>query len=336
MLERSQLIQSLEPILEVEGIHKSYRAHRVLRNINLTLPPGVVGLLGPNGSGKSTLIKAILGLVSVDSGRGRILQFSWPDQSRALRDQIGYLPEDDCYLQGLQGIESIQMMARLSGLHRTEALRRSHEVADLCDLDQERYRNVETYSTGMRQKLKFAQALVHDPQWLILDEPTTGLDPSQREQFLSRIDTLAKEKGKSILLSTHILHDVQRVCDHVVILAKGEIRLVDTLARLQQPTQAGLQVGLIAEAERFMAALTQVGVQSRRTGESEIQVLGDGPEILKRIWSTSCETGISIQRIDQARNSLEQAFLDAIRDSGRVNTGDPTAIGNNVSLPEYR
>jgi len=336
VLERSQLIQSLEPILQVEGIHKSYRAHRVLRNINLTLPPGVVGLLGPNGSGKSTLIKAILGLVSVDSGRGRILQFSWPDQSRALRDQIGYLPEDDCYLQGLQGIESIQMMARLSGLHRTEALRRSHEVADLCDLDQERYRNVETYSTGMRQKLKFAQALVHDPQWLILDEPTTGLDPSQREQFLSRIDTLAKEKGKSILLSTHILHDVQRVCDHVVILAKGEIRLVDTLARLQQPTQAGLQVGLIAEAERFIAALAQVGVQSRRTGESEIQVLGDGPEILKRIWSTSCETGISIQRIDQARNSLEQAFLDAIRDSGRVNTGDPTAIGNNVSLPEYR
>jgi len=336
VLERSELIQSLEPILEVEGIHKSYRVHRVLRNINLTLPPGVVGLLGPNGSGKSTLIKAILGLVSVDSGRGRILQFSWPEQSRALRDQIGYLPEDDCYLQGLQGIESIQMMARLSGLHRTEALRRSHEVADLCDLDQERYRNVETYSIGMRQKLKFAQALVHDPQWLILDEPTTGLDPSQREQFLSRIDTLAKEKGKSILLSTHILHDVQRVCDHVVILAKGEIRLVDTLARLQQPTQAGLQVGLISDAERFMAALAQVGVQSRRTGETEIQVLGDGPEILKRIWSTSCETGISIHRIDRARNSLEQAFLDAIRDSGRLNTGDPTAIGNNVSLPEYK
>ncbi|MFN7737594.1 MAG: ABC transporter ATP-binding protein [Pirellula sp.] len=308
----------------------------MLRNINLTLPPGVVGLLGPNGSGKSTLIKAILGLVSVDAGRGRVLQFSWPEQSRALRDQIGYLPEDDCYLQGLQGIESIQMMARLSGLHRTEALRRSHEVADLCDLDQERYRNVETYSTGMRQKLKFAQALVHDPQWLILDEPTTGLDPSQREQFLSRIDTLAKEKGKSILLSTHILHDVQRVCDHVVILAKGEIRLVDSLARLQQPTQAGLQVGLVSDAERFMVGLTRGGIQSRRTGECEIQVLGDGPEIVKRIWSTSYETGIPIQRIDQARNSLEQAFLDAIRDSGRVTTGDSTAIDNNVSLPEYR
>lgn len=173
-------------VFQLESVRKSYSGKQVLNDVSLAIPEGVVGLLGPNGCGKSTLIKSILGLVSIDSGKGKVLGLDWPNQVRIVRDLVGYLPEDDCYIQGLQGIESIQMMARLSGLQKKEALRRSHEVADYCDLGQERYRNVETYSTGMRQKLKFAQALVHDPKWIILDEPTTGLDPAQREQFLDR------------------------------------------------------------------------------------------------------------------------------------------------------
>jgi ABC-2 type transport system ATP-binding protein len=184
-----------DPILEFQGVSKRYGQHLALADVNVAIRPGVTGLLGPNGSGKSTLIKAILGLVKIDTGSGQVLGYPWPLQTRTIRDQVGYLPEDDCYILGLQGIESVQMMARLSGIEKTEALRRAHEVLDFCDVGQERYRNVETYSTGMRQKLKFAQAIVHDPPMIILDEPTTGLDPAQREEFLDRIAALSNIHG---------------------------------------------------------------------------------------------------------------------------------------------
>jgi len=307
-----------DKVFEIESVRKSYGSKQVLKNISLSIPTGVVGLLGPNGSGKSTLIKTILGLVSIDprrgdTGSGQVLGFDWPSQVRIVRDHVGYLPEDDCYLQGLQGIESIQMMARLSGLMKKEALRRSHEVADYCDLGQERYRNVETYSTGMRQKLKFAQALVHDPRWIILDEPTTGLDPPQREQFLDRIYALANEQGKSILLSTHILHDVIQTCDHVVIMAAGQIRLVDTLENLQRPSQQGLQISVVSNAGKLGDALRAQGIQSNSTSDSQLVVLGDESALLDCIWKTSIEQQVTVLRIEQAKNSLEQAFLDAVR-----------------------
>ncbi|MFN7730928.1 MAG: ATP-binding cassette domain-containing protein [Pirellula sp.] len=306
-------IESNQPILDLQNISKRYGRHHALRDVSVRLPTGVVGLLGPNGSGKSTLIKAILGLVSVDSGRGRVLDCQWPSQTRVVRDRVGYLPEDDCYIHGLQGIESIQMMARLSGLRKTEALRRAHEVADFCDMAQERYRNVETYSTGMRQKLKFAQALVHDPQWIILDEPTTGLDPAQREQFLHRISVLAREKGKSIFLSTHILHDVQQVCDSVVILVGGQVRLIDTLENLQRPSQAGLQVSVVSDAQKLVEALRRLGVDARATGYVDLIVAGDDAETVRRIWQASTASGVLVQRVDQARNSLEKSFIDAVQ-----------------------
>lgn len=302
----------MQPILEIQGVTKRYGRQTALRDVSLALPPGIVGLLGPNGSGKSTLIKALLGLVAVDTGQGRVLDYRWPEESRVLRDHVGYLPEDDCYIEGLQGIESIQMMAQLSGLQRTEALRRAHEVADFCDMGQERYRTVDTYSTGMRQKLKFAQALVHDPKWLILDEPTTGLDPSQREQLLDRIAVLAQEKGKSVLLSTHILHDVQRVCDWVVILVGGQVRIVDSLENLQRPSQAGFQVSVVSDADVLQAKIAEQGVSVSRLGGGDLRVDGEGGHVLQAVWHASRESGVLIQRIDRFRNSLEQTFLDAV------------------------
>jgi ABC-2 type transport system ATP-binding protein len=300
-------------VFELDSVCKSYAGRQVLKGVSLAIPQGVVGLLGPNGCGKSTLIKSILGLVAIDSGRGKVLGFDWPSGVRVIRDHVGYLPEDDCYLQGLQGIESIQMMARLSGLQKKEALRRAHEVADYCDLGQERYRNVETYSTGMRQKLKFAQALVHDPQWIILDEPTTGLDPAQREQFLERIHTLANEKGKSILLSTHILHDVVQTCDHVVIMAAGRIRTFDSLENLQRPSQEGLQIQVVSGAEKLCDSLVAQGIQATCKSDSELVALGQESLIIDRIWSTSLAHQIIVLRMEQAKNSLEQAFLEAVR-----------------------
>lgn len=298
----------------LNSVTKNYGNRPALQDVTLAFSSGVTGLLGPNGSGKSTLIKSLLGLVRVDKGSGEMLGMKWPESTRQLRDRVGYLPEDDCYIHGLQGIESIQMMARLSGLSKTEALRRAHEMADFCDLAQERYRTVETYSTGMRQKLKVAQALVHDPELIILDEPTTGLDPAQRQQLLDRISVLAREKGKSIILSTHILHDVQRVCDHVIILAGGRVRRVDTLANLQRPSQASLRVAVVAEASQLQQVLARRGISSELTSPQDLVVFGS-PDETSEIWKASHEANVMIQRIEPAKNSLEQLFLDVVRES---------------------
>jgi ABC-2 type transport system ATP-binding protein len=299
-------------IAELVSVTKSYGGHVVLRDVSLHVTGGVTGLLGPNGSGKSTLIKALLGLVRIDGGTGRVLNLDWPRQTRELRDRVGFLPEDDCFIYGLQGIQSIQMMARLSGLQRLEALRRAHEVADFCDLGQERYRTVETYSTGMRQKLKFAQALVHDPELIILDEPTTGLDPAQRESFLDRINILAREKGKSIIVSTHILHDVQRVCDDVIILVNGQVRLIDSLANLQKPSQSSMTVNVVAGAPQLHEALSALGLNATLDSSQEITVFGDHISV-EKIWLAGHQSQVMIKRIEPAKNSLEKLFLEAVQ-----------------------
>ena len=243
-----------------------------------------------------------------------MVQFASPKQVKSIRDQIGYLPEDDCYILGLQGVESVQMMARLSGLPTTEALRRAHEVLDFCDVGQERYRNVETYSTGMRQKLKFAQALVHDPQLIILDEPTTGLDPTQREEFLDRIHALANRFEKSILLSTHILHDVQQVCDQVIILVRGQVRLADSIANMQRPIQSGIQVRVVRDAVRLAASLRIHGLTVHCGSDSELLVEGESSVIARTIWAASKEQSVLVERMDEARNSLEHSFLEIVRE----------------------
>ena len=299
---------------------KRYAGNFALKNVDIVVPVGVTGLLGPNGSGKSTFIKAVLGLVQVDSGSGIVLGKPWPRQVKSIRDQIGYLPEDDCYILGLQGVESVQMMARLSGLPTTEALRRAHEVLDFCDVGQERYRNVETYSTGMRQKLKFAQSLVHDPQLIILDEPTTGLDPTQREEFLDRIHSLANRFEKSILLSTHILHDVQQVCDQVIILVRGQVRLADSIANMQRPIQSGIQVRVVRDAVRLAATLRIQGLTVHCGSDSELLVEGESSVITRTIWAASKEQSVLVERLDEARNSLEHSFLEIVREKNYANT----------------
>jgi ABC-2 type transport system ATP-binding protein len=312
--------KNTDNIIEIQGLSKRYRGQFALNNVDITVPVGVTGLLGPNGSGKSTFIKTILGLVRAEKGHGTVLGMAWPRLVKKLRDKIGYLPEDDCYILGLQGVECVQMMARLSGLPTTEALRRAHEVLDFCDVGQERYRNVETYSTGMRQKLKFAQALVHDPQMIILDEPTTGLDPTQREEFLDRIHDLAHRFEKSILLSTHILHDVQHVCDQVIILVRGEVRLCDTLENLQRPTQSGVRISVIHDGLRFAESLRRDGYDVQCDSDQELRINVKGSQSLQSIWAASKRESVLIQRMDEARNSLEASFIEIVSEKKHAHT----------------
>ncbi len=302
---------SLDPVIEIFGVTKRYRDVCALSDVSLRVEPGVTGLLGPNGSGKSTLIKALLGLVHAQEGTGMALGHAWPAQVRAIRDLVGYLPEDDCYIAGLQGIESVAFMAQLSGLPGTEALRRAHEIADFCDIKEERYRPVETYSTGMRQKLKFAQALVHDPPFLILDEPTTGLDPDQRESMLRRIRTLANKHGKSVMLSTHILPDVRAVCDRVIMLVRGKVQIIDTLENLSRPTEPTVHVVTYGSSDALMASLRAAGHTVLEQPDGSMRVTGIDATQVSELWQMAAATNTAIGSVTPAVNSLDKIFFEA-------------------------
>ncbi len=301
----------MDTIIDIRNVTKTYRDINALSSVALRVEPGVTGLLGPNGSGKSTLIKGLLGLVQVQSGEGQILGYGWPAEVREIRDNIGYLPEDDCYIAGLVGIESVTFMARLSGLPGVEALRRAHEIMDFCDMGEERYRAVETYSTGMRQKLKFAQALVHDPKLLILDEPTTGLDPDQRYSMLQRIKNLARDHGKSIILSTHILQDVNQVCDNIVILYKGMMRTSGTLQSLTELNNPTFQVKVFGASDAFEARCQQAGFSVTTGSNNSLLIEMDGDQEIQAIWEFASQTDTAIQSCTRAKRSLEEIFVEA-------------------------
>jgi ABC-2 type transport system ATP-binding protein len=272
-------------------------------------------LLGPNGAGKSTLIKVVMGLTPMTSGRGTVLGHPLGRGGRRIRDRVGFMPEDDCYIPALTGIEVLQFAAALSGLPMIEGLRRSHEILDFCGMKQERYRTIETYSTGMRQKIKFAAALVHDPDLLILDEPTSGLDPEERENLLHRIRILADESQKSVLISTHILPDVQMICDHAIIIARGRKVLSESLRTLNRPVSPTITLRTAETSDQFVAALRHRGLEVNETVESRWQVSGDKGDLNHSIWDAAARTGTTILSMELAKNDLETVFVRAVRES---------------------
>ena len=301
-------------LLSLEKIVKNYGRVRALDELSLSVGPGIIGLLGPNGAGKSTLIKVLLGLVRITSGSGRVLDYEIGRDSRAIRGQVGYMPEDDCYLPGLSGVEMVRFAARLSGIPSLEALRRAHEILDFCGIEQERYRTVETYSAGMRQKLKFAQAIVHDPPLLILDEPTLGLDPEEREAMLSRVRVLAVKAGKAVVLSTHILPDVQTICDTVIIVAKGRVRIVERLEVLTRPVSPAYRVRVFGTAAALAERIRREGTDVQTGPDDTLTLATADEEVVRRVWDWAREAGVGIRTLLPDQNSLEQIFLDAVRE----------------------
>ncbi|MDX1927103.1 MAG: ABC transporter ATP-binding protein [Pirellulaceae bacterium] len=305
-------------VIELRSITKSFRRFQALHDISVNIPTGVTGLLGPNGAGKSTLIKILLGLLRATSGEGTVLGMPVWQNSKLIRQLVGYMPEDDCYLPSQTGVECVQFAARLNCIPAIEALRRAHEILDFCGAGQERYRTVETYSTGMRQKLKFAQALVHDPPLLILDEPTSGLDPDEREMMLNRIRVLSRSHQKSIVICTHILPDVQQVSDFVVILAAGRVSVANTMSELARPAVPALQVRILGAPEKFMDALKSRNLDAKLGPMGTIVVEGDSEDRLREIWSVAAELDVVVRSLTPARNSMEAIFLEAVQSTSKV------------------
>ena len=261
------------------------------------------------------MIKVVLGLVEVTSGTGEVLGLPLATDKRVIRSRVGYMPEDDCYIPGLSGVEMVQFVARLSGHPAIEALRRTHQILDYCGVAQERYRDLATCSTGLRQKLKFAQAIVHDPPLLILDEPTAGLDPDERLAMLNRIRSLSTESGKVVVVSTHILPDVQSMCDSVVIMVRGEIRLVERLDVLSRPTAPAWHLRVLGSAEPLVERIRSAGFAADIDNLGRITVRGVDDDGIRLVWQWAAEVGVSLRSLRSAQNSLEDVFLSAIEEN---------------------
>jgi ABC-2 type transport system ATP-binding protein len=299
--------------VRLEGVTKRYGRRTVLDDVTLAVPPGITGLVGPNGAGKSTLVRAILGLVRLAGGSTRVFGLDPAAEPRRVRRLVGVVPEDDATVPGLSGVEMVQYAARLSGLPATEGLRRAHEVLDWCDAGQERYRAVETLSVGMRQKVAFAAALVHDPALVILDEPTNGLDPLERRAMLGRLVTLAREHGKTILVSTHVLRDVQSICDRLVLLVRGRIRLAGSIAELTGGASPDLRLRGSGPLGDLAAALAGRGVPVQQAADGDglvVRAADDGS--LVAIWEAARDRGVAVHSLEPERRPLEDVFLTAL------------------------
>ncbi|MDY3554119.1 ABC transporter ATP-binding protein [Gemmata sp. JC717] len=305
-------------LIELNAVSRTFGAFTALRDVTLSLPEGRIGLLGPNGAGKSTLLKILMGLIPPSSGTGRVLNEPLGGDRDAagnwrLRRLIGFMPEADALVPGLTGVEYVALAGELYGLPRREATRRAHEVLSYLELEEARYRLVEEYSLGMKQRAKLAQALVHDPPVLLLDEPTSGLDPAGRDAMLRLVKALGVDHGKSVLLSTHLLADVETVCERVVIIAGGQVRREGTVAELRDRHRDRFRVRVQGETAAFRAELEAAGMKLLAdNGEGEWRV--GVPQGWSNLTFFQCAAaqGAVIRSLVRDEETLEELFLRTV------------------------
>jgi ABC-2 type transport system ATP-binding protein len=298
-------------IIEAVNLSKTFGSHRALADVSLQVPPGTIGLLGPNGAGKSTFIKCLLNLERPTAGSARVLGRDIRAANRESRERIGYSPERDCHIGGMAGCEYVTYCGQLSGMSFRAARQRTHEVLDLVGMGQERYRPVDTYSTGMRQRVKLAQALVHEPDLVFLDEPTNGLDPSGREHVLNLVGSLWKQFGISVVICSHLLRDIERVCDRVIIIAHGKVVEHDTLESLRSRNRRIVEINPSGEIEGFCAALKDLGKPAARLTNGRLRVESDSDSI-EWILHLMRAHGLPPAEIAANPDALQELFLAAV------------------------
>jgi ABC-2 type transport system ATP-binding protein len=305
------------PVAQVEGLSKRYGSVQALDRVDVTIEPGCTGLVGSNGAGKSTLIKLLLGLLAPDGGRASVLDHDVAADPLAVRAQVGYLPEGACLPGDVTAADFVAFIAQLGGLPPRPARERAAEVCYQVGLDEERYRAIGGFSTGMQQRVKLAAALVHDPRFLLLDEPTDGMDPQGREDMLELIDRIRGELGLDVLVSTHLLGDVERVCDRVVMVHAGRVLAQGPITSVAGTTEPGFGIQLGDNGQEVQAALAAAGLEVR---PAEEELLVQGPSDLIR--DVAAARGWALRRMVPRAPSLEETFLRLQRAAGAP---DPAA-----------
>jgi ABC-2 type transport system ATP-binding protein len=303
------------PVVTLRGVTRLFGSVRALDAVSLEIPPGAVGLLGPNGAGKSTMLKVLLGLLPPTSGSASVLGVDPVRRPVDARRRVGYMPEQDAYVTGLTGVESVVFAGVLSGLPRAAAMQRAHTVLNYVGLEEVRYRKVEEYSTGMRQRVRLAQALVHDPDLLFLDEPTNGLDPEGREEILAVIRDLAGRHGKNVVLCSHLLRDVERTCGFVVLLAQGRVARTGTMAEVRGGRKDWVRVTGRGPAEPMEEALRAAGCTVAR-GSGHLLVGVPAGEGTAPVFRAAASLSWDLRSVGPEEVSLEDVFVEAVAAGG--------------------
>ncbi|MFY7951391.1 MAG: ABC transporter ATP-binding protein [Armatimonadaceae bacterium] len=312
----AEIVTDSSSAASVHDLVVRYGQRTILDHFNLVIPEGCTGLLGPNGAGKTTLIKTLLGFLTPAAGRAQVLGLDVATQGPAIRQRIGLMPEQDCHIPGMNAVTFVAYAGELAGMPAAQAMRRAHEVLEYCGLGEARYRNVETYSTGMKQRIKLAQALVHGPKLVFLDEPTNGLDPEGRDEMLDLIRDVSHGKGLSVVVSSHLLPDIERTCDHAIVLRRGELVRQGPIHELRQTGGVQMEVDLRVYDDKFTAAMLSKGaiLESRQGSSLRFGFATEqSPAVLgSLILEAARESGAQVRSYQTAQRSLEDVFLEAI------------------------
>ena len=320
----------MENLLTLNNIHFNYKNTKALCGIDLKIDHGIFGLLGPNGAGKTTLMKIILGFLSPSQGNGNVLGFDILSDFLKIRQQIGYMPETDCLIPGMDGVSITAYLGELSGMPKEEAMKRAHEVLYYVGLEEARYRKADTYSSGMKQRLKLATALVHDPSLLFLDEPTSGMDPNSRREVLDLIKDISNKKNMDIIISSHILSDIEYTCDTALIMDKGKIVSTKLISDIDSSNldKIGVstkdKVSKTKELNVFeikvkgdIEILTEdiKDIKIRKDNKGNTQLLFPQTFDTTEIFRHSILKGVQIRHFKKQRATLEDTFVSAIGNS---------------------
>jgi len=299
------------PLIALDALTKRYpNGVMALDGLTLEIEPGIVGLVGANGAGKSTLLKLLLGLIEPTSGGARVMDLDVRRDGPAVRQFVGYMPEHDCLPPDSSATDFVGHMARMSGLPRTAARERTAEVLRHVGLYEERYRAIGGYSTGMKQRVKLAQALVHDPRLLLLDEPTNGLDPAGRDEMLQLVQRTGSEFGIAVIVASHLLGEIERVCDFLVAIDNGQLLRAAPLGSFTEHT--GLLAVEVEEGrDALAAALTARDLEVVIDGRL-VMVALDGERTYDLVRDAVADLGLPLVRIEQRRHTLEDLFRDQV------------------------
>jgi ABC-2 type transport system ATP-binding protein len=304
-----------EAVVTLDGVTVAYGKTAALSDVTASFPAGTVGLLGANGAGKSTLLRALLGLIKPSRGRLRVLGLDLARSPLEARARVGYMPEHDAYIPGMNAVSFVAYCGELSGMARVDAMERAHEVLFYVGLGEARYRNVETYSTGMKQRVKLAQALVHDPDLLFLDEPTNGMDPKGRDEMLDLVRDLGRTKGVHVILSSHLLPDVEYACDHAIVIDKGRVAVQGSIDALRQPRGRVYELRVktpTADLLPFLERLRAAGLECHATDDDVVRVFVPGENGARDLFVLAAAEHAQIRHLRPSVPTLEDVFVRAM------------------------
>ena len=301
-------------IIETTNLSKSYGPPVALENLNLKVTKGATGLLGPNGAGKSTFLKTILGLIQATSGDGTVLGHDIRTEGAAIRSRIGYMPEYDALNPDMEAIYQVKYSGELLGMNPIVAMSRAHEVLQYVGLGEQRYRNIGSFSTGMKQATKLACSIIHDPELIIADEPSNGLDATAREFMISTLQNMVHNGNRSVMMASHLMDDVERVCDSMVLLHKGKLAAQGKIEDLKDIDRE-IEIHVWGNASKLEEKMVSIGLDVRREGRI-MRVLHEDEDTTTKILSCAAEVGSQIRRMHEYEASLEDLFIVIMENLG--------------------